>query len=297
MNRTWPLAPTFLLLWGLCAVQGADPYVAEIEKWRAEREARLRAADGWLTVAGLFWLEEGENTIGTSERDLIRLPAGAPVRFGVVRFGGGKARLEVQAGVDARLDGKSVQAAELRSDAETNGEPDTVIWRDLSFFVIKRGDRHGIRLRDKNSEFRRNFQGLDWYPVQLEWRIIANFVSYPQPRKVVFDSMSGDKQEEISPGYAVFKINGREHRLEPTGPKDNLFFVFRDKTAGKFTYPAARFLYSKVEPDGTVVLDFNKAYNPPCAFTPYATCPLPTPGNRLPFDIPAGELKYKGGVH
>jgi uncharacterized protein len=297
MKRMAWMAALFLLLAGLGVVQAAEPYAREIETWRAEREARLKADDGWLTVAGLFWLRDGENTIGTSDTDRITLPAGAPSRFGVIQFQGGKVRLTVENGVDALVNGKQVRSAELRSDADTNGEPDTVTWRDLSFFVIKRGDRQGIRLKDQNSEYRRNFKGLDWYPVRPEWRIVAQFVSYPQPRKIVFDSMTGDKQEEISPGYALFKLNGREYRLEPTGPEDNLFFVFRDKTAGRFTYPAARFLYSKVEPDGTVVLDFNKAYNPPCAFTPHATCPLPTPGNRLPFEVPAGELKYKGGVH
>jgi uncharacterized protein len=291
------LAPTFLLLASLRVVHGAESYVPEITKWRAEREARLKADDGWLTVAGLFWLTEGENAIGTSEGDRVKLPAGAPAHFGVIRLTGGKARLTIHDGVDALVNGKRVQSGELRSDVDANGEPDTVTWRDLSFFVIKRGDRQGIRLKDKNSEFRRKFKGLDWYPVKPEWRIVAQFVPYPQPRKIVFDSLTGDKQEEVSPGYAAFKVNGREYRLEPTGPKDNLFFVFRDQTAGKFTYPAARFLYSKVDADGKVVLDFNKAYSPPCAFTPYATCPLPTPSNRLPFEIPAGELKYKDGVH
>ena len=297
MKRDGWLLPTIVLFSGLRVVQAADAYLDEVEKWRAEREARLKADDGWLTVAGLFWLKEGENTIGTSQRDRIILPAGAPTPFGVIRFTRGKAQLLLEDGVDAVVNGKHVRSARLHSDADTNGEPETVTWRDLSFFVIKRGERFGIRLRDKNSEFRRNFKGLDWYPVGPEWRVVAKFVAYRQPKKVVFDSMTGDKQEEISPGYAVFRVNGRQYQLEPTGPQDNLFFVFRDRTAGKFTYPAARFLYSKVEPNGTVVIDFNKAYNPPCAFTPYATCPLPTPGNRLPFEIPAGELKYKGEVH
>ena len=285
------------LLVTLAAAAASDPYVAEIEKWRAEREARLKDDDGWLTVAGLFWLNQGENSVGTSEQDRVVLPKGAPARFGTIHFNASLARLELHEGVGAQVNGKPVKRARLRSDVETEGKPDTVTWGDFSFFLIKRGERHGIRLKDKNSEYRRNFQGVAWYPVKPEWRIVAQFVPYQKPKKIVFDSLSGDKQEEMSPGYAVFRLGGREFRLEPTGPKDNLFFVFRDKTAGKSTYPAARFLYSKVEADGTVVLDFNKAYNPPCAFTPYATCPLPKPGNRLPMEIPAGELKYKGGDH
>ncbi|HET8550764.1 MAG TPA: DUF1684 domain-containing protein [Bryobacteraceae bacterium] len=297
MTATRWLQSILPLLAAVTLLRGADPYVAGIEKWRAEREARLKTDDGWLTVAGLFWLAEGDNMIGTSERDRVTLPSGAPARFGVIRFGGGRTHLTLHDGVEALVNGKRLRTAELRSDAATSGEPDIVTWRDLSFFIIKRGDRYGVRLKDKNSEYRRNFQGLAWYPVKPEWRIIARFVPYAEPKKVVLDSLTGDKQEETSPGVVTFKVNGREVRLEPTGPKDNLFFVFRDKTAGNSTYPAARFLYSKVQTNGTVILDFNKAYNPPCAFTPYATCPLPTPGNRLPFAIPAGELKYKGGGH
>jgi uncharacterized protein (DUF1684 family) len=296
MLRLWGAAGAIILL-ASGVLRGAGSYSAEIEKWRVERETRLKADDGWLTVSGLFWLKDGENSIGTSEGDTVRLPAGAPQRFGSIRFSGGKARLTLHDGIAAEVNGKPAKTALLRSDAETEGKPDTVTWRDLTFFVIQRGERHGVRLKDKNSEYRTHFQGLAWYPIKPEWRIVARFVRYPKPRKVIFDSLSGDKQEEVSPGYAVFRFNGREYRLEPTGPTDNLFFVFRDKTAGRLTYPAARFLYSKLEPDGTVVLDFNKAYNPPCAFTPYATCPLPKPGNRLPFELPAGELKYKGGDH
>jgi uncharacterized protein (DUF1684 family) len=287
---------TFLPVLVMLAVTNPAEYTAQIEKWRGEREARLKSETGWLTVAGLFWLQEGSNSIGTSETDRIQLPHGAPAKVGTIEFVGGKARLSLNEGIDAKVNGESTRTALLRSDVDTKGKPDTVTLGDLSFFIIERGERFGIRLKDKNSEMRRNFQGLDWYPVRPEWRIEAKWVAYPKAKQIDIDSMTGDKEHGMVPGYASFFVDGKEYRLEPTQEKDELFFVFRDKTAGKTTYPAARFLYSKVE-GGKVVLDFNKAYNPPCAFTPYATCPLPVPGNRLPIEIPAGELRYKGGTH
>jgi uncharacterized protein len=280
----------------LFAVTLPTDYKAQIEKWRTEREERLKSDTGWLTVAGLFWLQEGENTIGTSESDRIQLPVSAPEKAGSIDFHGGKATLKLNPGVSATVNGHPAKLAVLKSDAATNGKPDVVGIGDLTFFVIERGERFGIRLKDKNSEMRRNFQGLAWYPVNPEWRIVAKWVRYPQPKQIEMDSMTGDKEKGVVPGYASFTVGGQEYKLEPTLEGDELFFVFRDKTAGKTTYPASRFLYAKPEGD-QVVLDFNKAYNPPCAFTPYATCPLPTPENRIPIEIPAGELKYKGGTH
>jgi uncharacterized protein len=285
-----------LPLLGLLAVTLPADYKAQIEKWRTDRETRLKSDTGWLTVAGLFWLQEGANSIGTSETDRIQLPKSAPERAGSIEFHGGKSTLRLEPGVAATINGQPAKIAVLKSDAETNGKPDQVAIGDLTFFVIQRGERSGIRLKDKNSEMRRNFRGLEWYPVNPDWRIVARWVRYPQAKNIEMDSMTGDKEKGEVPGYALFTIDGKEYKLEPTQEEDELFFVFRDKTAGKTTYPAARFLYAKPEGD-TVVLDFNKAYNPPCAFTPYATCPLPTAENRLPIEIPAGELKYKGGSH
>jgi uncharacterized protein (DUF1684 family) len=289
-----------LLCASVAVLLAVDPsgYVQQIEKWRAQREARLKADDGWLTVAGLFWLQEGANSIGSSDGDRIVLPKGSsPAHVGRIDFKAGKATLQLDPGVPGKVNGKNMRTAELRSDAETDGKPDIVTLGDVSFFIIKRGERFGVRLKDKNSEFRRKFRGLTWYAIKPAWRIEAKWVPYSQPKKIVFDSMTGDKQQEMSPGYAVFHIEGKEYRLEPTSEGDQLFFVFRDKTAGKTTYPAARFIYSDLPANGGVIIDFNKAYNPPCAFTRYATCPLPTVQNRLPIEVPAGEMKYKGGTH
>ena len=161
-------------------------------------------------------------------------------------------------------------------------------------FIIHRGNRYGVRIKDNNSEFRKGFTRLSWYPVDPSWRIKAKYVPYAQPRKLFFDSQTGDKQEMIVPGVVEFTRAGKAIRLIPVLEEDQLFFVFRDATAGKATYPAARFLYADLPKSGLIELDFNKAYNPPCAFTPYATCPLPPKENRLNIAVEAGEKKYTG---
>jgi uncharacterized protein (DUF1684 family) len=255
----------------------AAGYEAEIAAWRAQREANLRGDAGWLTVAGLFWLKEGRNTFGAGPSNDIVLPAG-PAQAGVFEMHGGT--------VTGGLSGEP--ARPLKPDSE---EPaDVVKIQDLTMFVIKRSDRYGIRLRDKNSSFRREFSGLHWYPAKASARVNARWVATPE--KIVIPNILGQKEEDKSPGCAVFMWGGHEQRLYPTEEDGRLFFVFRDQTAGKETYPAGRFLYADMPRDGHVVLDFNQAYNPPCAFTPYATCPLPPAQNRLNVRIEAGELKY-----
>jgi hypothetical protein len=164
---------------------------------------------------------------------------------------------------------------------------------DLSMFVLGRGDRFAIRLRDKNSRFRKEFHGLKWFPVDEAWRIKARWVAYTAARRIAIESVTGDTAQEPSPGYAAFKVEGREYRLEPVLEGDRLFFIFKDKTAGAETYSAGRFLYAAQPRDGYVLLDFNRAFTPPCAFSPFLTCPLPPPQNRLSVRIPAGELDYK----
>lgn len=268
-----------------------DPYRAEIEKWRQTREENLKKDDGWLTVAGLFWLKEGENPVGTNESDQVVLPPGSPpARVGTFILAGGNIRFVAARGVPVTSGGKPIESLEMRPD--TPGPPDVISIKGLSMFVIKRGARYGIRLRDVNSSFRREFTGLRWFPVDESWRIQARFVPYRPPKQIPVLDIIGNTELQPCPGYAAFTIAGKEYRLEPVAEGERLFFMFRDLTAGKETYPSGRFLYSDAPRDGRVVLDFNKAYNPPCAFTPYATCPLPPPQNRLAVRIPAGEMDY-----
>ncbi len=271
-----------------------EAYRAEIQAWRQRREASLKADGGWLSVAGLFWLKEGPNRFGTDPKGDIVLPAGsAPARAGVFDVAGGRTTVTFVKEVEATLRGQPVTQAELRSDG--SGSPDVVTLGRLTMYVIQRGARYGIRLKDRESPLRKEFTGLRWYEVKEDYRITARYVTYPEPKLVTVPNILGQSEAMSSPGYAVFEREGGEVRLEGVlEEKDarQLFFIIRDQTSGKETYPAGRFLYADLPKDGRIVLDFNKAYNPPCAFTPYATCPLPPPQNWMSLRIEAGELTY-----
>ncbi|MGA2985825.1 MAG: DUF1684 domain-containing protein [Terriglobia bacterium] len=266
-------------------------YRAQIEKWRQQREESLKAEGGWLTVAGLFWLKEGASTLGTGRENNFVLPPGsAPENVGTFDFHGGKTAFQAAPGVAVTVNGKPVAAASLSDDSA--GSPDVLRVGNLSLFVIQRGSRFGVRLKDKDSEARRKFAGTHWFPVAEEYRVTAKFVPYTPPKTIAVPNILGDVEQEDSPGYAEFTLKGRQLRLDPVSEGDVLFFIFKDLTAGKETYPPGRFLYADLPKNGEVILDFNQAVNPPCAFTPYATCPLPPAQNYLPVRIEAGELRY-----
>jgi uncharacterized protein len=274
----------------LALVQGATSYRDRIERWRAQHEAGLKAEDGWLAVAGLFWLKEGVNTVGSGQSNAIVLPRG-PAQAGVFEFRAGKTTFRAAPGVQATVDGKAVSSAvALKSDAED--APDQVRFDGLTMFVIQRGDRYGIRLKDPAGKQRSEFKGLHWFPVKESYRVNGKFVAYAKPKMIPITNILGQTEPEASPGYVTFALNGHALRLEPVTEDGRLFFIFRDLTAGKETYPAGRFLYADSPKNGEVELDFNKAEDPPCAFTPYATCPLPPKQNRLDVRIEAGELNY-----
>jgi uncharacterized protein len=273
------------------------PYETEILRWRQERETRLQADGGWLTVAGLYWLQEGDNRFGTASGNPFVLPAGsAPDEVGVFILREGHVAVRLSTGVEASIGGRpAATGAEIDMRPDTAGDPDVLTLGALSMHVIQRGDRYGIRLKDLNSPARKQFTGLHWYPIRETSRVRARFVPYDPPRTIKIPTILGTTDELPCPGAAVFTLNGKELRLDPVIEQpgaDELFFIFADATSGKETYPSGRFLYAAFPKDGTLILDFNKAYNPPCAFTPYATCPLPPQQNRLPVRIEAGELSY-----
>jgi uncharacterized protein (DUF1684 family) len=279
------------------AAASGPSYEDAIQKWRGEREARLKADDGWLAVAGLFWLEDGDWSFGSAKASRIVLPASAPALAGVFTFSKGETRFSLEPGVVATLAGndKPVTSGVLRPD--TSGKPDILILESLTLQVIERGGRYGIRLKDKESEARKRFPGLRWFPVRQAYRVEARWVPNEGLTTIAISNVIGQVQQLPSPGHAVFTLAGRQLTLDPVleEPEANeLFFIFRDQTAPGETYGAGRFLYSDMPKDGKVVLDFNKAYSPPCAFTPYATCPLPPKQNRLPVRIEAGEKKPAG---
>ena len=275
------------------AMLPVDPasYRAQIEKWRQQREERLKAEEGWLTLAGLFWLKEGESTMGAGRENNFVLPPGsAPDKVGTFEFHGGKTVFQAAPGAAVTVNGKAVSTASLTADSA--GSPDVLRIGNLSMFVIQRGSRYGVRLKDKDSEARRKFAGTRWFPVAEEYRVTAKFVPYSPPKKIAVPNILGDVEQEASPGYVEFTLKGRQFRLDPVSEGDGLFFIFKDLTGGKETYPSGRFLSADLPQNGEVVLDFNQAVNPPCAFTPYATCPLPPAQNHLPVRIEAGELRY-----
>ena len=271
-------------------------YRKTVESWRRKQEAALQADDGWLTVAGLFWLKEGANRAGADPSNDIVLPAGSvPGRVGVFQFSRGQTIFQVETGVKVTINDRPVTTVELKPDVP--GPPDVIAIGDLKMYVIQRGNRYGIRLRDKNSKLRREFTGLGWFPVRESLRVRARFVPYDPPKLISIPNLLGDTEKLPSPGYAVFTLDRRQHRLEPVESGDTeLFFIFKDLTSGKETYPAGRFLYTEMPRHGEVILDFNKARNPPCAYTPFATCPLPPRQNHLPARMEAGET-YHAAAH
>jgi uncharacterized protein len=269
-----------------------DTYRADVEKFRKARESSLKADDGWLTVAGLFWIKPGETRIGGDPSNDVLLPAGAPPIVGVLTLQDGKASFRAEPGVSVTLDGKPFERGEVRTDA--SGKPGVLAIGRFKLIVLKRGDRHAIRLKDNGSDLRENFAGLRWYPVAEDWKIEAKFVPHPIPSKIAFDTIVGEQDVLDSPGYVTFERNGKTYRLDAAGqPDGRLWFVFRDATSGRTTPANARQLTTEAPIGESVVLDFNKAVNLPCAYTPHATCPIAPPQNRLSLAVTAGEQNYQ----
>lgn len=276
-----------LLLLPLAAF--ADGYTAEVEAWRARREERLRRPDGWLTLAGLFWLREGPNRFGSGPDNDLVFPDKAPARLGVATVAEGKVAVDLEPGV--LVNGQPAARVVLDPKAE---EGATVLSRgSLSWYLLERGGRLGFRLKDRESPVLRDFRGTAWFPVDPAWRVTARLEG--GPHRIAVPSVTGGTSQEESPGTLVFELEGRELRLDPVLEDGGLFVVFADATSGRETYGSGRFLSAEApDAEGRTVLDFNRAYSPPCAFTPYATCPIPPAQNRLPVAIRAGEKAPAG---
>lgn len=298
MKSTTGLALALLAVGLAPSAAGDEAYRAEVQKWRADREARLKADGGWLTVAGLFWLHEGANRFGTDLAGEIVLPqCSAPAKAGVFELKGDRVTVSLLSGASGRIAGKAVSGPSAMQP-DTSGSPDVLEMGTLSLSVIKRGDRYGIRLKDRNAAARKSFTGLEWFEIKEDYRIEAKWVSYPKAKAVEVPNVLGQIEPMPSPGYAEFTLGGHRLRLDgvlESPDAEELFIIFRDQTSGKETYGAGRFLWADLPKGGKVVLDFNKAYSPPCAFTPYATCPLPPRQNRMPVRVEAGELAYGKG--
>jgi len=271
----------------------ADAYAKEIDDWHAGRVSRLRSDTGWLTVSGLLWLKEGPQPAGSGESNDVRFPASAPKRIGVFERRGKTVRFKAEPGVNVTADGHPATDLEIKSDAE-GGKPTMLQTGTFTFFAIDRDVRMAIRVRDTEAKARKAFTQIDRWPVASKNRVEARWEPFAAPTKLPVPTILGTIDQSDSPGIAAFEYEGQQLRLQPIveGDSKQLFFIFADATSGKESYGAGRFLYADPPKDGKIVLDFNKAYNPPCAFTAYATCPLPPEGNRLAVAVRAGEKNY-----
>ena len=274
---------------------GANDYAEEIEAWRADREARLKADDGWLTVSALFFLPEGGSRFGSSPRNDLVLPDPFPAEAGVIERRGRTVSVRAADARRLTVDGQPVAAAQLypAEGRVTLREGPVALW------VHESGERLAIRVRDTDAAIRRNFTHLEWYPVDEGYRVRGKFTPHAEPLTVKTMNILGDVETYQSTGYVTLTVAGREARMLPVNSGSRLWFIMRDATSGGETYPAARFLYADApDADGWTTVDFNKAYNPPCAFNPHTTCPLPPPDNRLEVRVEAGEKAYLGpGAH
>jgi uncharacterized protein (DUF1684 family) len=306
MLRTALASCALLGLCGASAVPAATTAAAQvsaeaehatISAWRTRRADSLTSDTGWLTLAGLFWLKSGDNTLGRGAANALTLDNAALAdTAGSFVLSGDKVRFVARPGSGVTHDGQPVASMELASDA--HGEPTVLACGALRFFVIERAGNIGVRVRDLNNPHRLNFQGLAYFPVSTAWVFKAHFEPYQPVRHIKITNILGMEEDAQSPGAVVFTKDGRQWRLDTVleEPGDQeLFIMFADATSGHETYGAGRFLYIPLPVAGIAELDFNKAYNPPCALNDFATCPLPPYQNRLKLKVDAGEKKYTGG--
>lgn len=268
-------------------------HTEKIKTWQNERVQSLKKEDSWLTLVGLYWLDEGENAFGSDPGNKVIFPEGkAPAVAGALIRRGDSVSIRVAPGAGVTYEGKPVTEMVLGNDASPDVK--TLELGSLSFFPIKRGDRIGVRIKDSKAPQLVNFHGLDFYPVQAAWRVEARFEPYNPPKKVAIPNVLGQVTDSDSPGAVVFDWQGQTWRLDTLGSVEKgLSLIFADATNGKETYGAGRFLEIEGQPkNGRIYVDFNTAYNPPCAYTAFATCPLPPAQNKLALRVEAGEKKF-----
>ena len=302
MNKSI-LVLTLLAVFAVACVEGdAEPgvadaaYIAEIEEWRAGRLERLKAENGYLNLAGLFWLEDIVSSFGSDEENDIRFPPIAAANVGVFELTNDGVLMTVHPDADVRLDGKRVESL-LMHDGTTEA-PETVTSGSLAWVAINRDGKIGIRLRDFNHPALEAFPPIPYFDINTKLRVEATLRLFDEPKTMnVGTVIEGVGYNPMSPGVLVFEIDGESYELEAYASGENLFFVFGDQTSGRETYGAGRFVYTKWPDEGSkTVLDFNKSYNPPCAFGDFSTCPVASPQNRLPVRIEAGE-KFVPELH
>lgn len=271
--------------------KGTPEYISELNEWHQKRIARLKEETGWLNLVGLFWLKDGENKFGSAKDNHIIFPSG-PKHIGSLLLQDSLVTINVLPGVSVFNNEQPVKEMILKDDHTP--EPTILALGSLRWYIIKRTKGYAIRLRDLNAELLKSFKSIESFPVNIDWKIVAKFEKYDPPKKIVIPDIVGTADEENSPGAVVFTKNNQTYRMDALNAGGNrIWFIFADETSGKETYGAGRFLYTdKPDSNGVVILDFNKAYNPPCVFTRFATCPLPPKDNYLKLRITAGEKMW-----
>jgi uncharacterized protein (DUF1684 family) len=274
----------YRLLMGLLGfmVVASSTYTDTIREWQQQRDQSLRSENGWLTLVGLFWLQPGDNNIGSADSNDFVLPKGsAPEHAGKLRLEGDQVTFIDPNGASRILHYKP------------EDKPDTVQTGSVSFFVMRRGDKLAVRAKDTASPALKHFSGMKYFPINPAFRFDATFI--PDMKKIPILNILGQTDLEESPGVVEFTYQGKSYQLRPIYEGKTLFFLFKDATNRINTYKAGRMLNTPLPQAGKVDLDFNRSYNPPCTFTPYATCPLPPKENTLPFPVEAGEMRYGNG--
>lgn len=276
--------------------KGSSEYITAIKEWHNKRIENLKKDNGWLNLAGLFWMMPGENRFGSDKSNDLVFPEGkAPLFMGSFFLKDSVVNIRINDSVEVLLENREdVTEMELKHDQQKGTS--ILDHGSLRWNVIKRGDRYGIRLRDLDAELVRNFPGIDTFPVNDDWKIEAEFEEYNPPKEIEVPNVIGTIEIERSPGALIFKKEGISYRLDVTDSGRSYFVIFADLTSGKETYGAGRFLsVDKPDSTGKIYIDFNKSYNPPCVFTKYATCPLPPKQNHLKLEITAGEKNFGEG--
>ena len=276
--------------------KGSPEYLEEIKQWDQHRLERLKADDGWLNLVGRTWLKPGENKFGSAKDNEVLIESGkVPEYMGVFIFQDSTVTMKVNDGVEILYSGNPVKEMVMIGDHKK--EMTVFQYGSIKWNLIVRNELYGIRFRDLESEFVKSFPGIERFPVNEDWRIKAKYEVYDPPKKMIVPNVLGQADEEPSPGAIVFTKDNQTYRLNAIDAGDKLWFIFADGTSGEETYGGGRFLYTdKADSNGIVIVDFNKAYDPPCVLTKYATCPLPPKENYLTLRITAGE-KMWGGHH
>lgn len=268
-------------------------YAEKILAWRAKKYDELTRENGWLALAGLFWLNEGRNLVGSNPMCEVILPERAPTFIGVAELKGKTVRFTAAEGVRVKVNGRLARKAILKSSKEP--KPSFITWNEtLRMVVHEHAGNYAIRIWDNEQRDRFALPPLTWFPINKQFRLAARYKRYKNPQMVSTPDTFGDTVEDRTDGYVTFRFEGTTHKLDVSETKDHrLFIKFRDLTSGRETYPPSRYCYTEPVKNGRVTLDFNFAYSPPCAFTPHATCLFAPPQNNLPFRVEAGEIYQK----